>query len=67
MIQENILHKFAALPPEAQQQFIDFMEFLTAKYSSSIHDEKLSPSDELFNEAFIGIWQDREDMQDSSA
>jgi hypothetical protein len=67
MIQESISHKFAALPPEAQQQLIDFMDFLTTKYSSSIHNENFNPSDELFNEAFIGMWQNREDMQDSSA
>ena len=42
MIQENFLQKFAALPHEAQQQFMDFMDFLTAKYSPlTTHNEKL--------------------------
>ena len=38
MIKENISDKFAALPPEAQQQLIEFMEFLTAKYSPLTHN-----------------------------
>ena len=102
MIQENISDKFAALPPEAQQQLIDFMEFLTVKYSPLTHNEKLRverivekdvktlaygkgqklKTNELpqahkkkqpcltvgdFKKSgLIGVWKDRNDIQDSS-
>jgi hypothetical protein len=66
MIQENILQKFEALPPEARHQLIEFMEFLTAKYSGLSHNENFTPPDKTFDESFIGIWQDRKDMQDSN-
>ncbi len=63
MIQENISHEFAALPPEARRQVADFMDFLKKRYADVRHDGKSDLSDE----PFIGMWGDREDMRDSSA
>lgn len=63
MIQENISHKFAALHPEAQRQVLDFMDSLKVRYADMRDNTKF----DLSNEPFIGIWHDREDMQDSAA
>jgi hypothetical protein len=61
MIQINIAHEFAALPPEAKQQVVDFIEFLKMRYAAIKKEAKSDRSDE----PFIGIWRDREDMLDS--
>jgi hypothetical protein len=55
MSQEDVLTRFNSLPPEAQRQVLDFMAILQRKESSDIAEE-----------GFIGIWKDREDMQDST-
>ena len=66
MSNEDILSQFNSLPPEGQRQVIDFLAFLQQRYGSSqsVEDQR---SLELEGEGFIGMWQDREDMQDSSA
>ena len=66
MSNEDILSQFNSLPPEGQRQVIDFLAFLQQRYGSSqsVEEQKLL---ELEGEGFIGMWQDREEMQDSSA
>ncbi|MDM8543124.1 hypothetical protein QUF90_18770 [Desulfococcaceae bacterium HSG9] len=62
MRSENISDQFNALPLEAQRQILDFMDFLKTRYST-FNKEKKS---DLADEPFIGMWRNREDMQDSS-
>lgn len=63
MIQNNIAREFAALPPEAKQQVVDFIEFLKSKYAAITKEANHDCSDE----PFIGMWRDRDDMHDSSS
>jgi hypothetical protein len=67
MNQEKIWREFAALPPEAQQLVVDFIAFLRTRYKQTRPSKKVKPASNLTDEAFIGIWRDRTDMQDSSA
>lgn len=64
MEQEKIVNEISNLPPEAQQQVVDFIAFLKTRYRRS-REEKRSGRTNLVNEPFIGIWKDREDMKDS--
>lgn len=67
MNQEKIWREFAALPPEAQQLVADFIAFLRTRSKQARSSKKVKPASNLADEAFIGIWRDRADMQDSSA
>jgi hypothetical protein len=58
MMQKNISHEFAAFPPEARRQLVDFMDFLKARYADVRHARKSDLSDE----PSIGMWRDSEDM-----
>ena len=62
---QNINNDIATLPPEAQQQVFDFIEFLKFRYKR-IRPGKKSARNKIANDPFIGIWEDREDMQDST-
>lgn len=66
MEQNNILSKFDALPPEAQQQVVDFIAFLQARYRP-IAMGKTKSKARLSDEKYVGIWRNREDLRDSSA
>ena len=66
MKQEEIWRQLATLPPEAQQQVIDFIAFLHARYASS-RVRQTAKRTKLASETFIGMWRDRDDLQDSSA
>lgn len=66
MTRKEILREFASLPPEGQRQVIDFIAFLHHHYGRLKRVEESEISD-LTAESFIGIWRDREDMQDNSA
>ena len=65
MNQEEVWREFATLPYDAQQQVIDFITFLRSRYGQprAIKEGKQTVS--LAGEAFVGMWRDREDMQDS--
>ena len=62
----NIVREIASLPPEAQRQVIDFIAFLKARYPTTQPVRKTRRI-KLADEPFIGMWRDREDMQDSTA
>ena len=64
MEQEKILNDLANLPPEAQRQVFDFIDFLLTRYKKSPIRRK-SVSIKLADESFIGIWQDRDNMKNS--
>ncbi len=65
MEQKKIFDDISNLPPEAQRQIVDFIAFLRTRYKRS-DAEKQAKRINLVNEPFIGIWKDREDMNNSS-
>ncbi|MGB7922268.1 MAG: hypothetical protein WCF57_03385 [Pyrinomonadaceae bacterium] len=65
MTHEEILRELASLPPEGQRQVADFIALLRERYAHS-QSTGQSPTTDLAQEGFIGMWRDREDMQDSS-
>lgn len=64
---ETAWQKFSRLPREAQQQVLDFIAFLQARYYTPSRIRRRTRLPKLANETFIGMWRDREDLQDSSA
>jgi len=64
MENKNIYNKFESLPIEAQRQVIAFIDFLQNKYE--IRKSKKSDEQKFGDDKFIGIWQDRKDLEDSS-
>ena len=62
---EKVLNDFAALPLEAQRQAADFIAFLQQRYAG-LKSEIKTTKTELGKEPFVGMWQDRDDMQDSA-
>ncbi|MGE3466242.1 MAG: DUF2281 domain-containing protein [Pyrinomonadaceae bacterium] len=62
MTSEEMMKELASLPAEAKREVEDFVAFLRTRYSSH------QPSAKKFeNEAFFGIWSDRDEMTDSTA
>ena len=61
----NISNDIATLPPEAQRQVFDFVSFLKNRYKKN-RPVKKEVRDKIASEPFIGIWEDREEMKDSS-
>ncbi len=62
---DKVWDDFAALPPDAQKQAADFIAFLRQRYSQSKTTRK-SDKTALSQEPFVGMWRDRQDMQDSA-
>ena len=62
----NILKEMDSLPTEAQKQVIDFIAFLKTRYPT-VHVVPKTKRVRLSDEPFIGMWQGREEMQDSTA
>jgi len=65
MTHEEILRDLASLPPEGQRQVAAFIALLRERYARSQAPEPVTS--DLAQDSFIGMWRDREDMQDSSA
>ena len=65
MDQKTLWKHYSSLPSEARHQVTDFIAFLSAKYAKTAPPEKASGA--LADEPLIGIWQDRDDMTDSTA
>ena len=61
----QLSRQYEDLPAEAQRQLADFAEFLRQKYKDA---PSMQPrrATELKDEPFIGMWRDREDLEDSS-
>ncbi len=59
MTNQEILSEFSSLPAEAQSQVINLIVFLKQQYI-----EAASPSmnADLTDDAFIGMWRDRQDL-----
>jgi hypothetical protein len=66
MTHEEMLRELASLPPEGQRQVAEFIVALRDRYAYAQPLETPESSD-LAQEDFVGIWRDREDMDDSSA
>ena len=66
MDQERLWKEYVALPPDAQQEVANFIAFLATRYTKSRTTMPNSVGD-WQDDAFIGMWQDREDLADSSA
>jgi hypothetical protein len=64
MTHEEILRELNLLPPEGQRQVADFIARLREQYARPQSSESITS--DLAQDSFIGMWQDREDMQDSS-
>lgn len=65
MDREQVLEKLAELPETAQQQVLDYIAFLHASYGIKPSEPPL-PEGDLRSEPFVGMWRDRQDMQDST-
>ncbi|MGZ8215783.1 DUF2281 domain-containing protein [Methylomagnum sp.] len=62
----NLIHDLSSLPPEAQQEVVDFVAFLKARYPTP-KVKRATDFGKLEDDPFIGMWENREDMQDSTA
>ena len=66
MTNEELLREFTSLPPEGKRIVTDLIAFLRQRYGNS--PPAVSPNfAAIDSEDFIGMWRDREDMQDSGA
>ena len=65
MEQPNINEDISTLPPEAQRQVFDFIEFLKIRYKK-IQPGKKNIRKKIANDPFIGIWEGRKDMKEST-
>mgnify|MGYP000899018355 CR=1 FL=1 len=59
------LEKLNELPDAAQQQVLDYIAFLYTRYGSK-QGESPGTAGDLSSEPFVGMWRDRQDMQDST-
>lgn len=64
MNQERIIDAITNLPPEAQRQVIDFIDFLQARYGKDIQGQK-AQGIRLSDEPFIGMWKNNDEMKNS--
>lgn len=65
MESNDIFREFADLPPNAQALAADFITFLKQRYQQ-LPSPAAQEQQDWRDEPFIGIWQDREDLQDST-
>jgi len=63
---EKMWRQLEALPSEAQRQVADFIAFLYARSQRSPLP-KHSGKSKLAEDPFVGLWEDREDLRDSTA
>ncbi|MBK8454523.1 MAG: DUF2281 domain-containing protein [Thiofilum sp.] len=63
---QTVMERFSSLPPDAQQQVADFIDFMKGRYQTAKPTKKKVARVALAQEAFIGMWCERKDMQDSS-
>ncbi len=63
MGQAELLKDISDLPPVAMQQLRDFAAFLKTHYANV--KEERGPYPDLLDEPFVGMWNNRQDMDDS--
>lgn len=66
MKQDRLWREFNSLPPELQKQAAKFISSLR-KRNAPPRLRKNGKRTSLASEPFIGLWRDREDLQESSA
>jgi hypothetical protein len=59
---KRMLREYQELPPEAQQEVVDFIAFLRDRRDRSARGIE----EPIRKEAFIGMWKGRKDMADST-
>lgn len=65
MEQNKIVTALTNLPPEAQQQVADFIDFLQIRYQTDRNEHK--PERTRFaDEPFIGMWKNNKSLKDSN-
>ena len=64
MTNEEMLREIGSLPPEGQRLVESFVAFLRQRYAPTAIPTN-APA--VQNEAFIGMWRDRDEMTDSNA
>ncbi len=64
MNQEKLLHDVISLPQFAQKEVIDFIAFMKLRYGNASEKSNNNLPD-IENEPFIGMWCNRDDMDDS--
>lgn len=62
---QDIWQQFMTLPPNAQALVADFIASLKQRYNQSQSLEQ-SKQTNWQSDPFIGLWQDRQDIQDST-
>jgi hypothetical protein len=65
MVQKSVIEQLDALPPEAQQQVLDFIAFLRTRYQP-VAQKSTKTETGMLNEKFVGMWSDRGDLSNSS-
>jgi hypothetical protein len=65
MDNEKFYNKFESLPLEAKRQVLLFIDFLQNKYEVTKKPKDFKEY-KLKNEKFFGLWQDRNDIEDST-
>ena len=63
--QAKVWRELMALPPEAQQQVLDFIAFMRSRYQTETFDKE-TPSIDWQNHPFVGMWKNHEEMKDST-
>jgi hypothetical protein len=64
MENKGFYNKFESLPTEAQKQVLELIGLLKIKYQS--RNRRNLKSKLITNKKFVGIWEDRTEMKDSS-
>lgn len=64
MENERFYNKFESLPLEAQNQVLSFIDFLQKRYEGKGKKDRGMKS--ITNRKFVGLWEKREDLKDSS-
>ncbi len=62
-VEQAILEALKGLPPEKQQEILKFAESLVKRVEAETAEDQAGWQ----NDPFVGMWKDREEMQDSEA
>ena len=63
MVKKELIKQLEKLPPEAQQEAADFVDFLSKKY---LRKGDASSQKSILDSPFRGMWKNREDLKDST-
>ncbi len=63
MANRELIEQIKQLPPEAQQEAADFVDYLSNKY---LQKDAFTSKKSILNSPFRGMWKDRQDMKDST-